>query len=231
MCVKTKNKLEIYLDKLYAKTHDARLIVDECKQLIFNEITRAISVTNLSFDDLLSGLDFKPNDLTIEALESFLAELRSIFWLEDFGFTNILPLEALKTNSNPDFSAVYKGKTCAIEVFCLTQAHEQHRDADGIYTNFDPQFEGSKFGRDFINKSPSKKIQLDSIDAQIKILLCVINSTSIVYLNTNEEMQNHAEFLYNKLGWGENYYLGILTGKIINGLPSDTIFPPLPIGI
>lgn len=223
-----KNELMSYLNKLFKKTKDNRLAEDKVRLQIIRMMDEASKITKLSFSELLKRLDFKPQDLTIEALESFLAELRSIVWLRDFSFTNIVPLKAKKKNTQPDFSAQYGNKTCVVEVFCLTQKHEQQKDPSlNAYKNFDPNFEGSKFGRDFISTAKDKKLQLDSMKADIKILLCVVNSQPMIRLNTKTDFENYAELLHKKLSWGNGYYLGILTGVSANGVPSDTIFPKL----
>jgi hypothetical protein len=195
---------------------------------ILKKVDDATNIVNEDFDTLLKNLDFKPNDLTIEALEAFLAELRSIFWLRSFGFTEISPIQA-SNKSMPDFTAKYGDRICAIEVFCLTQEHEQQKNTQGVYVNFDPFFENSKFGRDFISKVPDKKKQLDALNANIKVLLCVVNSSPMIGLNTKEEWDTHLELLYAKLGWKDPYYLGLLTGVNVNGVLSDTIFPILKI--
>jgi len=212
-----------YLDDVYKKTSDNRLIDESVRRDILKRVKDACEITNLSYSDLLQRLDLKPNSLSIEALESFLAELRSIFWLRDFSFMNIEPLQAKKKSVLPDFTARYGDKTCAVEVFCITQSHEQKRDSKfGVYVNFDPQFNGSKFGRDFISVANNKKKQLDALVADMKILLCVVNSSPMVALNTKNDFDKHAKFLYEKLGWGNGYYVGILAGG-----DSDTIYPKL----
>jgi hypothetical protein len=191
-------------------------------------IKKACVITNLSESDLLHKLDFQPNNLTNEMIEGFLAQLRAIFWLKRFGFSNITPIEPKRNFPQPDFRANYKDKESAIEVFCLTKTHEQQKDQTlNVYVNFNPQFEGSKFGRDFISKAPSKKIQLDSISAEIKVLLCVINSTPIIALNDAQDIKEMAKFLYHKLNWGRNYFIGLLTGWSSFGVLDDTIYPDL----
>lgn len=223
-----QNAPSVYLDNLYLKTKDARLAGPEVKVRILKQINDAREIADLSFSDLLQRLDFKPNDLTIEALEAFLAELRSIFWLRDFGFTDITPLQARNASAQPDFTAKYGGKICAVEVFCLTQVHEQQKDPTlNVYVNFDPGFNGSKFGRDFRNKAQQKKVQLDSCVADIKILLCVVNSTPMISLNTKDEFNSHLELLHKQLNWGDGYYFGLLTGVYVNGIASNAIFPKL----
>ena len=224
----SEDKLIEYLNDVHKATSDNRLIDASVRNSILERAKNACKITNLSYSDLLQRLDFKQNDLTIEALESFLAELRSIFWLQDFGFTNIIPLQAKKSSQQPDFIAKYKDKTCSVEVFCLTQAHEQQKDHSlNVYKNFDPQFNGSKLGRDFASKAKNKKEQLDSSSADMKILLCVVNSQPMIALNTKEEWDGHARLLCENLSWGSGYYVGILTGVKPNGVSSDTIFPKL----
>ncbi len=220
--------IENYLDNIYKKSKDEKLSGEKVRGRVIELVKKASIVTNFSVPDLLSRLDLKLSDQTIEALESFLAELRSIFWLNDFGFTEILPLQAGKSIQS-DFTARFNEKMCAIEVFCLTQKHEQQKDLTlNVYVNFDPNFTSSKFGRDFMSKAQKKKKQLDAnITAQMKILLCVLNSQPVIRLNTAEEMDYHAKFLYENLKWGKGYYVGILTGVEVNGKSSNTIYPKL----
>lgn len=217
-----------YLDTIHRKTNDSRLIDSAVRSKILNLMEDACKITSLSFSDLLQKIDHKPNDITIEALEAFLAELRAIFWLNDFGFTNIKPLKARKNSQQPDFTAKYQNKMVVAEVFCTTEAHEQQKDPYlNVYTNFDPGFEGSKFERDFITKANSKKKQLDSIDSKIKILLCVVNSQPMVSLNTKTNWEKHVKLLYAKLDWGNNYHIGIVTGANVNGISSNIIYPKI----
>lgn len=217
-----------YLDGVYKKTYDKRLINETARCAILERIREAGLIVGLPFSGLLQQLDFKPNALTIETVESFLAELRSIFWLQNFRFTDIVPLRAKKKVQQPDFTAKYGDKTCVIEIFCLTRKHEQQKDPTlNVYVNFDPSFNGSKFRRDFIATAQNKKLQLDSMQSDIKMLLCVLNSQPMINLNTKTEFDNHAKLLYEKLSWGNGYYLGILTGVEPNGISSDTVFPIL----
>jgi hypothetical protein len=225
-----KNDVLIYLNNIYTKTKDDRLNDSRVKLDIISLLKETSKITELSIPDLLATIYFKPNSLNIEGLEAFLSELRAIIWLNNFGFSNIRPIKA-KKDPQPDFLADYQDKKSTIEVFCLTQTHEQrpeppYKDKSlNVYVNFDPEFDSSKFGRDFISKAKDKKKQLDSLDKDmkidIKILLCVVNSQSMVSLNKKDDWDKHAEYLYNKLNWGNNYYIGILTGS------GDTIYPKI----
>lgn len=217
----SEDKLKEYLMNVRKATLDERLN-DSAIDNILKRVRGGSEITGLSFSELLQKLDFKKNDLSIEALESFLAELRAIFWLRDLNFSEITPLKAKKKTARPDFTAMCGSKIAAIEVFCLTQKHGQQRDDSlGVFKNFDPQFQGSKFGRDFMTVAQQKKGQLDSVSANIKVLLCVVNSESMVALNTEENWKKHAKLLYEKLSWGRGYYIGILAGS------DATIYPKL----
>ena len=223
----TINDVKNYIKEIYKETKDRRLGNPKVYIDIQERLNKASKITNLPIPELLSRLDFKYNDKTVEALESFLAELRSIFWLNDFGFTNITPLGATK-KPQPDFTAKYSRKSCVVEVFCLTQTHEQQKDKKlNVYVNFDPNFEGSKFGRDFMSKATEKKVQLDAINTKIKVLLCVTNSDPILSLDDMQDMRFHAQFLHNKLNWGNGYFVGLLTGVSVNGKRTDAIYPRL----
>ncbi|MFH1187861.1 MAG: restriction endonuclease subunit S, partial [bacterium] len=207
---------------------------------IIQTLNKAKAVVDLDLGALLDGLDFKPNDRQPEASESFLAELFSIFWLEKFGFKNIKPLPANKKLS-PDFTASYNNKKFVIEVFCLTEEHEQKKsDLYNCYINFGPECESSKFSRDFYEKAKLKKRQLDSydrIDESLddnyqKILLCVSNSRSVNALSTEDNFKYFFKKLLDKLKWGNRYYFGILTLMLENredpiGILDYTIYPEL----
>ncbi len=205
-----------YLEKIYKKTGDKRLRNPEVKKNSLSLLYKACKITNLSVSDLLNKIDFNQNDLSIEALESLFAILRAPIWLQHFDFSEITPLKKKKKRRQPDFKAKYKERIAVTEVFCLTQKYGQppcdQKQRVNYYENFDPQFEGSKFGRDFKSKAPDKKKQLDSKSADIKVLLCVVNSDVMVSLNTNEEWNKHAKLLYEKLSWGNSYYIGIMAG-------------------
>jgi hypothetical protein len=222
-----ENDIFIYLNNIYAKTNYDSLDSFGVRMNIVSLSRKACKITKLSVSDLLDKIYFKPNSLNIEDLEAFVAELRAIIWLDNFGFSDIKPIKPKKIHQ-PDLLANYKGKKSAIEVFCLTQTHEQQKDKTlNVYVNFKPQFDGSKFGRDFITKSEGEKKQLDSVNADIRLLLCAVNSQPMVDLNDKEDWDKHAEFLYKKLNWGNNYYIGILTGAVVNGELTDTIYPKI----
>jgi hypothetical protein len=207
-----KNRIGAYVDIVYKISSDKRLKQPEVVPAILKQIEGASVITGLSEENLLRGLDFKPKDKTVSALESFLAELRVVHLLHELGFENIQPIEATGLYKTPDFEAVFHNKTCAIEVFCLPAEFGQLPNESGLYRNFDPEFAESKFGKKFFDKAAIKKLQLDSIVAEAKIVLCVVNHSCICALSTNVDVRVHAEFLSEKLNWGMGYHVGLLCG-------------------
>ena len=151
---------------------------------IVSLLDEASQIVDLSLSDLLDGLDFQPNNYQVEKFEAFLAELRSIFWLSHFGFTEIAPLPKKKKSKNPDFKAKINNKNVVVEVFCLTKKHQQKRDSRlGVFINSYEKLEKSFAA----NIQKVKKGQISSIDSEVKLLICVVNSDPISRLNTKED--------------------------------------------
>ncbi len=212
-----------YLKNTHEKINDSRLIDENIVKNIQSRIIKASKIVGLSLDDLIKNLDFQKNNTTIEKVEAFLAELRAIFWLNNLGFSQIKPLNGNSLHKNPDFEAIYKNKKAVIEVYCLTEKHEQKRDKTlNCYVN-----SGSNFLAKYKVSASNKKSQLDSIKSDIKIFLCVINSRPVSRLNTKNDLQNYLKQITTELSWGKSYYFGILTGLESSGILDDTIYPLL----
>lgn len=211
-----------YLKDTYKKIKDSRLINESIIENIETKITSTSKIVKLSPIDLLKKLDFQENNLTIEKIEAFLAELRAIFWLDNFGFTNITPLRA-KKSKNPDFEAIYESKKAVIEVCCITEKHEQQKDKSlNCYINTDNNFLSK-----YKNSASCKKSQLDSVKSDMKVFLCVVNSFPVSRLNVRKDFQRYLEQISTDLNWGNSYYFGVLTGLESNGVSDDTIYPSL----
>lgn len=196
------------------------------KEKVLEMLKEASKITALSLHGLLMGLDFAPTDKSVEKLESLLAELRSVFWLRNFMFSKIVPIRKYKKQRKADIFAQYQSRSVAIEVFCLTETHEQREDPEiGGFIDCN-----SKFTEDFIVKANKKKAQLDEGKKDIEILLCVVNSFPIKTLKVKSNFVSFLEDVHKELNWGKSYYVGILTGMVdgFSKLPDDCIYPDLP---
>ncbi len=157
-----------YLKNTHEKINSLRLVDENIIKDIQVKIINASKIVKMSPTDLLKNLDFQKNNKTMEKIEGLLAELRTIFWLDNFGFSDIKPLKAKKSLKSPDFKAIYKNKKAAIEVYCLTEKHEQQKDKIlDCYVNTDDNFISN-----YKNKASNKKSQLDSIKSDMKFF-CV----------------------------------------------------------
>ncbi len=214
------NSVIKYIEGVLYKTGDLRLQNPEILKDIRSRIQRASNIINMSPSDLVLALDFKENDKTIEAVESFLAELRSIFWLDKFGFFEIKPLKRrCDKKPNPDFEAKYNKKNAVVEVFTLTESNEREKDVQlGVFINSSKDFLCK-----YEKKAKNKKKQLDTIDSDIKILLCVVNQKPISCLNTSDDFKKYLKLISQELKWGNSYHFGILTGIESD----DFIYPKL----
>ncbi len=214
----TKEDIKNYLKK-FEKSTDNSIQVQ-----ILEFFDKASCITKLSFSDLVKSLDFAPNDDKIEKLESFLAELRSIFFLNNFGFSNIEPISAGQTKQ-PDFAAYYKNKSSTIEIFSFTEIGSEIPDLpNNTYLLND-----RKLISCFVCKAMSKKAQLDAICSENKQLICVINDLPYSNLFSRNEYEQFLKEISKILNWGDNYYFGILTGKTdaFTDLSDDIIYPNL----
>ena len=90
----TKSDLKTYIKSMHNKRPSLfRGDFISIETDILSKVTNAQQITSLNLDTLLNGLDFAPNNLETSNFEAFLAELRTIYWLSDLGFTNIYPIK------------------------------------------------------------------------------------------------------------------------------------------
>jgi hypothetical protein len=167
-------------------------------------------IVSLSPDGLLKKLDFSRNNLPPERIESLLGELRTIHFLHNNEFTNIVPIRASPKRSSPDFSAKRNGAAFQIEV------------ATSIY--FAPRiFHDSvvKWATTRL-KSDKKLSQINSgpSDAQ-KMFVCILNSQGAVALNQRSEYINMVKHVWEELGSIKNLRIAIVTKS------EDCVYPKL----
>jgi len=181
----------------------------------------AEEITGLAFDDILDGIDFKPNDYKKESLEAFLAELRVIFFLNNIDGKEIIPIASNNKDKSPDFSfSINKAKFIA-EVFCATAEKSESKDEHvGAYI-----LPYGKFVEYYCYIAEKKKEQLDAITDVKKFLICVLNDFPYSRLYCRKDYENFLKEIVEKLNWGSDYYFSIVTGLKSNGEDDDIIYP------
>jgi hypothetical protein len=215
-----------YLDKLHAKHNDdwsKELLEQDFRNSMEGRFNRACASCQFTCNQLLKGLDFKPNDLRKEALESFIAELRTISWLGDLQMQNIKPIPAQQNRSFADFYCEFMGIRYIVETFCSVQSSYRYSDHMRQSANLEKYF---------IKRAQEKKIQLEStaneFGCQNKIIVLVLNSYPALALTTKNDYGQLLENICKKLNWGNNYWFGLITGMSSLQGNDDSIYPAFP---
>lgn len=173
-------------------------------------------IVSLSPDDLLKKLDFNRNDLSPERIESLLGELRTIHFLHNNGFTDIVPIRASSKRS-PDFSAKRNGAGFQIEV--ATSIHSAPRVFHGSVV----KWATAKL------KNDDKLSQMNSGSSEShKMFVCILNSSGAAALNQRSDYINMVKHVWEELGSIQNLHIAIVTGRIsISGGMDDCVYPSI----
>lgn len=177
---------------------------------ILNLFSNVKEITGQSSEEVLEGVDFTEADKRLEKLEAVLAELRAVMFLKNYSFTGIslLPGDASLKTRRPDILAQKDGVSFAIEVKCLTAAHSREKIPGlNIY-----RLDDDKFLTTLKSYTEKAKTQLDSIKSDKKMMVFVLNRAPDLQLHKKEEYQKIIQCLIGQLNWGQEYYLGFLTG-------------------
>ncbi len=173
----------------------------------------------LSADDLLKKLDFNQNDLSPERIESLLGELRTIHFLYNNGFTDIVPIRASSKRSSPDFSAKRNGADFQIEV--ATSIHSAPR----IFHDSIVKWATAKL------KNDDKLSQLNSGSfGSQKMFVCILNSLGAVALNQRSDYIDMVKHVWEALGSIQDLRIAIVTGRSTNEGIDDCVYPDLHAG-
>lgn len=171
-------------------------------------------IVSLSPDALLKKLDFNRNDLSPERIESLLGELRTIHFLHNNGFTDIVPIRA-RSKRSPDLSAKRYGTNFQIEV--ATSIHSAPRT-----------FHSS------VVKWATAKLQHENKLSQMnsgptgayKMFVCILNSEGAVALNQRSDYMSMLKHVWEELGSIQNLHIAIVTGRIsIDEGMDDCVYP------
>lgn len=223
-----KKDAKEHLIPLIKNKKERKIVLDS----IDNYFKKASNITKLSPVDIIKALDFHPKDTDPVRIDAVFAELRTINFLSNLNLYNIIPLKAKKDEKCADFIATRGSDQYVIEVF-LKISQSPRRTIDelkkDLETNKIPDsstYEDDLF-RHYMNKSRSKKIQLDNTAKKYKcnkrIMVLVLNDQNIFGFLTPDGYTKILSKISTELDWGSNYYFSIVTGLVA----LDIIYPPI----
>lgn len=188
---------------------------------IDNLFLLASNATKLSPDDLLRMTDFNVKDQSPERIDSALAEIRTINFLDEEGFTHITPLRASKSR-RADISAKRCNYSYSIEVVTSNFYARDRTWDDQIQKWIKSRLIGEQ-----------KNVQISNTANEIgnarHVLVCVLDTLGAVALNTHEDYLEMAKSTWHKLENNSNWHICIITGRKALGHGSDnTVFPSWP---
>jgi len=216
-------KMFAYFDRLLkmrSKRSQFHMAMTNHRERTFEVLDRQFrsgsEIVSLSPDDLLNKLDFNQNDLSPERIESLFGELRTIHFLHNNGFTDIVPIRASSMRS-PDFSAKRIGADFQIEV--ATSIHSAPR----VFHDSVVKWAAAKL------KNDGKLSQMDSGSPEsYKMFVCVLNSSGAVALNQSSACINMAKHVWEELGSIQNLHIAIVTGRVsISEGTDDCVYPSI----
>lgn len=179
-------------------------------------------ITNLSPQDVIDRTDINLEQFTSEKLESAFAELRTIIYLDDCGFSDIKPLKSENT-TEADLMACHDGVKFAIEVRCFVDEIKEEE-----YMKI--EWKKREIEEVIKNRFKQKKKQLirtgEKYNCEKKMLCLVINTPSRVALNDQKDFKSILESVYKVEGYPPDTHFAIITGrKNIHGVIDDVIYP------
>lgn len=188
--------------------------------VIFSDLNqrfqKACKVTCRNLNQLTKDLDFSPNDTAKGRIDSFLAEVRALFYLSEQKFSDIQPLSRKRKGKQCDFIAKMGSRTFAVEVF--------------HWPEWSGEPELDNLVHDLCNRFGNKKSQLDiSLNphkCEYGLLICVLDRFAKNIKTSRNRFEDALCKVTHYLKWGNQYRFAIVTGYVTNGIPEDTVYPP-----
>jgi len=179
---------------------------------------KASKITRLESADLLRSTDFKWRDLDPTRIESALAEIRAIFFLDEQGFSDINPLRSRGRKEADLIAARHKTKY-AIEV------------ADSYYYAA-KRFSSEQIANWIISRyqDEEKYKQLEATsrrsNCQRQVFIAIIDTRRTVALQVHENFLNAAIIAWEGIGMNANLHVCVVTGREALGYgKDDAIYP------
>lgn len=180
-------------------------------------LSKVAYITKQSTDDVLSGADFKKEEINIEKLEAIIAELRTVVFLNNFKFESIELIKAKKSTKSPDIECKLGNKKFCVEVTCLTAEYSRKKEGNKY------PFDNEKFKREFIERINIKNKQFELREESGKMFCFVLNKQPDLACYSKDEYIEIIKKVYNETYLNEGYYIGFITG--LND--EDFIYPDL----
>jgi hypothetical protein len=184
-------------------------------------ISMARQVCKLDPEELFKKLDFNPNDMRSNRINSLFAELRVINRLHEWNFIDINPLESIKVK-RADIICQYAGIKCAVEVFCSPQNKYRYPNHSIRSMDLTDYYE---------SRALKKRKQLENTALEFncsdKILCLVFDSLAGQATLVRSDFSRFAKTVYNNLNWPSSFHIMIMTSKISHEGSDDVIFPPI----
>ncbi len=183
---------------------------------------RASKILHLPPPKIAKEFHLDPNNVTGNYLDSFFAELRAVFFLQNAGLSDITHLRRTAKPS-ADLVAQHGSIRYAVEVFYSSSdnykwPNHKSRRPDLI--------------RYLVDTARRKRIQVDESmkehACQKGILPLVLDSYPARALLRRSDFAHVLDQVYRELAWGVNYLFGIITGMdSVQEGPDDVLFPAL----
>jgi DNA-binding Xre family transcriptional regulator len=208
------------VDDLWLKTLKETNLRAEILQDVDQRFKRACKILKCKPSDIAKAFDLEPNNVANNRLDSFFAELRGMFFLDNLSFSDIKPLHRA---SQPlaDFEAKYGATRYAVEVFHSSSIYYRSpRDEERRHNLI--QF--------FLGKAREKKKQIDNTrkeyGCQKGILLLVLDSCPSLIRDDKYSFEKVLKKICDELKWGKDYHFGIATGFVsLKAGPDDVLYP------
>jgi hypothetical protein len=198
---------------------DLLIDAEKTSQAFDRLFDQASKITGLSPSDLLSATGFSPRDLDTARLESALAEIRTIIFLNAQSFQDILPLRAKHTRM-ADFVARRGNEKYAVEVadstYNATKRFSIEQLAGWVVSRY--QKEG---------KASQLEYTVSAEHCRRKVFVAIINTRLTAALQTHREFYEAAQRAWIAVGPDTTLHICVVTGKETFGYgPDDAVFPP-----
>ena len=180
---------------------------------------KASKITGHSPEDVLKLTEFSRRDIDPSRIESAIAQLRAIFFLDSQEFNSIV-LVPTEEKKSADLVAARDGEKYAVEVI------NSIYDAPRRFSS--QQMAEWAFSR---LTSEGKKSQIVLTSAQHAcskgVFIAVISTAATAALQTHEDFLEAASLAWEYIGSPPTLYVCMVTGRVTFGYgPDDAVFPP-----